>query len=113
MHEFVLSGRRQKALGVRTTDIAKRILDFGMYAPTIYFPLIVEEALMIEPTESEPKVAIDGFADVMRQIAREAETDPDLVRGAPYTTPVGRLDEARAARDLDVRWRPSARDSAS
>ncbi len=108
MHEFVLSGRRQKALGVRTTDIAKRILDFGMYAPTIYFPLIVEEALMIEPTESEPKAAIDRFAEVMRQIAREAESEPDVVRGAPHVTPVGRLDEARAARDLDVRWTPPA-----
>ncbi len=106
MHEFVLSGRRQKALGVRTTDIAKRILDFGMYAPTIYFPLIVEEALMIEPTESEPKDAIDAFVGVMQRIADEVETTPDVVRGAPHTTPVGRLDEARAARDLDVRWTP-------
>jgi glycine dehydrogenase subunit 2 len=109
MHEFVLSGRRQKAKGVKTTDIAKRILDFGMYAPTIYFPLIVEEALMIEPTESEPKEAIDAFADVMHRIAREVEEEPDTVRGAPHRTPVARLDEARAARDLDVRWKPPAR----
>jgi len=104
MHEFVLSGKLQKEKGVRTLDIAKRLLDYGFHAPTIYFPLIVEEALMIEPTETEPKEVLDRFADVMIQIAREAEEDPELVRGAPYTTPVSRLDEALAARRLNLRY---------
>ncbi|OGC94477.1 MAG: glycine dehydrogenase (aminomethyl-transferring) [candidate division Zixibacteria bacterium RBG_16_53_22] len=102
LHEFVLSGNRQKALGVKTLDIAKRILDFGIHAPTIYFPLIVPEALMIEPTESESKVSLDNFVEVMLQIADEAEKNPDLVKGAPYNTPVSRLDEAAAAREPDV-----------
>jgi glycine dehydrogenase subunit 2 len=102
LHEFVLSGNRQKALGVKTLDIAKRILDFGIHAPTVYFPLIVPEALMIEPTESESKASLDNFVEVMFQIADEAEKNPDLVKGAPYTTPVSRLDEATAAREPDV-----------
>jgi len=108
MHEFVLSGNRQKALGVRTTDIAKRLLDYGFYAPTVYFPLIVPEALMIEPTESETKRSLDRFADAMIAIAGEAESNPELVREAPHTTPVGRLDEARAARDLRLGYTPPA-----
>ncbi len=102
MHEFVLSGARQKKLGVRTFDISKRLLDFGVHSPTNYFPLIVPEALMIEPTETESKETLDYFALVMKQIAREVETDPDTVRNAPHTTPVRRLDEAGAARTLDV-----------
>jgi glycine dehydrogenase subunit 2 len=105
MHEFILSGNRQKALGVKTLDIAKRILDFGIHAPTVYFPLIVPEALMIEPTESESKASLDNFIEIMFQIADEAEKNPDIVRNAPYNTPVSRLDEASAARDPDVCYR--------
>ncbi|MCI0329711.1 MAG: aminomethyl-transferring glycine dehydrogenase subunit GcvPB [candidate division Zixibacteria bacterium] len=101
-HEFVLSGNRQKAQGVRTMDIAKRLLDFGVHAPTAYFPLIVPEALMIEPTETESRESLDYLADAFIQIAREVETDPEKVKKAPHTTPVGRLDEAKAARDLDI-----------
>jgi glycine dehydrogenase subunit 2 len=105
MHEFVLSGKKQKQqYGVTTMDIAKRLLDYGFYAPTIYFPLIVEEALMIEPTETENKQTLESFADVMIKIAREAETEPNLVKGAPYNTPVRRLDEVKAARQPDLRW---------
>jgi glycine dehydrogenase subunit 2 len=106
MHEFVLSGRRQKQNGVRTLDIAKRLMDYGFHPPTVYFPLIVDEALMIEPTETENKDTLDAFADALLRIADEAEQEPDLVRNAPYTTVVGRLDEARAARQPDLRWRP-------
>lgn len=105
-HEFVLSGARQKRLGVRTLDIAKRLLDYGIHAPTVYFPLIVDEAIMIEPTETEPKAVLDEFARVMIEIAREAEENPEVVQGAPHRTVVGRLDEARAAREPDVCWRP-------
>jgi len=105
MHEFVLSGARQKREnGVRTLDIAKRLLDYGYHPPTVYFPLLVEEAIMIEPTETEPLADLDAFADAMIAIAHEAATDPDTVKGAPYTTPVRRLDEARAARTPDLRW---------
>jgi len=104
-HEFVLSGSRQKAKGVRTLDIAKRLLDYGFHAPTVYFPLIVPEALMIEPTETEPKETLDGFIAAMRKIAQESEENPDLVRSAPHTTPVSRLDERKATKDLDVRWK--------
>ncbi len=105
MHEFVASGTRWKdEFGVRTLDIAKRMLDYGIHAPTIYFPLIVEEALMIEPTESESKESLDLFVDVMRAIYREAGEDPAVLTGAPHTTPIGRLDETRAARQPDLRW---------
>ena len=104
MHEFVASGKRQKAVGVRTLDIAKRLIDFGYHPPTIYFPLIVEEAIMIEPTETESKETLEGFAAAMRQIAREAEEDPELVRSAPHTRVVGRLDEVTAARKPVLRW---------
>ncbi len=104
-HEFVLSASRQKEHGVKALDIAKRLLDYGVHAPTIYFPLIVNEALMIEPTETESREALDHFIGVMKGIARESETDPEAVRGAPTATPVGRLDEARAAKDLDVTWK--------
>jgi glycine dehydrogenase subunit 2 len=105
MHEFVLSGRRQKAQhGVRTLDIAKRLLDFGIHPPTIYFPLIVDEAIMIEPTESESKATLDHFVAVMRQIARECQESPDLVRDSPRSQVVGRLDEVTAARRPILRW---------
>ena len=104
MHEFVLSGDWQKAKGVKTLDIAKRLLDYGFHAPTVYFPLIVHEALMVEPTETESKETLDAFADAMVAIAREVEENPDLVLQAPSTTPVSRLNEGQAARDLDVRY---------
>jgi glycine dehydrogenase subunit 2 len=105
MHECVLSARRQKRQGVSAMDIAKRLLDLGFYAPSTYFPLIVDEALMIEPTETESKQTLDAFCDAMIQIAREAEGDPAAVREAPLTTPVRRLDQTRAAREPALRWR--------
>ena len=104
MHEFVLSAARQKARGVRALDLAKRILDFGMHAPTTYFPLIVDEALMIEPTETETKASLDAFADALLTIDRETKEDPERVKRAPTQTPVKRLDEARAARKLTLTW---------
>ena len=106
MHECVLSARRQKKLGVTATDIAKRLLDLGFYAPSTYFPLIVEEALMIEPTETEAKETLDQFCDAMLQIAREAESNPAPIHDAPVTTPVRRLDQTKAAREPDLRWTP-------
>jgi glycine dehydrogenase subunit 2 len=106
MHEFVLSGRRQRKNGVRTMDIAKRLMDYGFHPPTVYFPLIVDEAMMIEPTETENKDTLDAFVVAMRAIAREAEESPELVTTAPSTTMVGRLDEVRAARVPDLRWHP-------
>ncbi len=105
LHEFVLSGINQKMLGVRTADIAKRMLDFGVHSPTVYFPLIVPEAIMIEPTETESKASLDNFIEIMLQIADEVEREPDLVRSAPHDTPVSRLDEAAAAREPDVCYR--------
>jgi glycine dehydrogenase subunit 2 len=106
-HEFVATARRQKEeSGVTALDVAKRILDFGMYAPTIYFPLIVHEALMIEPTETETRETLDYFISVMHQIAEESRTNPDIVKSAPHTTPVGRLDQALAARKPNLRWTP-------
>jgi glycine dehydrogenase subunit 2 len=104
MHEFVLSGApADKQLGIKTLDIAKRLLDFGMHPPTVYFPLLVDEALMIEPTETETRETLDAFADAIEQILAEAEDDPEIARNAPYTTPVRRLDEVKAARKPVVR----------
>ncbi|WP_227395167.1 aminomethyl-transferring glycine dehydrogenase subunit GcvPB [Jeotgalibacillus aurantiacus] len=103
-HEFVLSGKRQKKLGVRTLDIAKRLLDFGFHPPTIYFPLNVEECIMIEPTETESKETLDSFIDAMIQIAKEAEENPEIVQEAPHTTVISRLDETRAARQPILRY---------
>jgi glycine dehydrogenase subunit 2 len=104
-HEVVFSARRQKREhGVTALDVAKAILDAGIHPPTIYFPLIVEEALMVEPTETESRETLDRFIGVMRAIAERAASDPDAVRAAPRTTPVGRLDEATAARQPDLRW---------
>ena len=97
-HEFVLSGRRQKKLGVRTLDMAKRLLDFGYHPPTIYFPLNVEEGMMIEPTETESKETLDAFCDALIQIAKEVEENPEIVQNAPHTTVINRLDETKAAR---------------
>ncbi|WP_208558607.1 aminomethyl-transferring glycine dehydrogenase subunit GcvPB [Marinilactibacillus kalidii] len=101
-HEFVLSGLRQKKQGVRTLDIAKRLLDYGFYAPTVYFPLIVEECIMIEPTDTEAKETLDEFADAMIAIAKEVEEQPDLLHNAPTTQSVRRLDEVIAARKPKV-----------
>jgi glycine dehydrogenase subunit 2 len=106
MHEVVLSGKNIKqATGIRTLDIAKRLIDYGMHPPTVYFPLIVEEALMIEPTETESKETLDAFITAMKEIAREAHDDPDMLHTAPHSTEVSRLDEVRAAREPNLRWR--------
>jgi len=105
MHEFVLSGRRQRAQGVKTLDIAKRLLDYGYHPPTIYFPLVVEECMMIEPTETEDRATLEAFAAALVAIAREAAEQPEVVRAAPQNTPVSRIDEALAARKPDVRWK--------
>jgi glycine dehydrogenase subunit 2 len=104
MHECVLSARRQKKRGVSAMDIAKRLLDLGFYAPSTYFPLIIEEALMIEPTETESIQTLDAFCDAMIQIAREADEGPALIHEAPVTTPVRRLDQTKAAREPVLRW---------
>jgi len=85
-------------------DVAKRVIDLGFHPSTVYFPLVVEEAMMVEPTETESKETLDAFAEALLQAAREAETDPDLLHEAPVTTPVRRLDEAKAARELKLRW---------
>jgi len=104
MHEFVLSGApMKKALGLRTLDLAKRLLDFGYHPPTVYFPLVVEEALMIEPTETETRETLDAFAEVVAEILAEAAQDPEIARNAPYSTPVRRLDEAAAAKRPVIR----------
>ena len=105
LHEFVASGSRWKEeFGVRTLDIGKRLLDHGLHAPTIYFPLIVDEAFMVEPTETEPKESLDCFVATMKSIYQEAQTNPELLTEAPHVTPVGRLDEAGAARNPDLRY---------
>jgi glycine dehydrogenase subunit 2 len=104
-HEFVLSGSRQKKKGVRVLDIAKRLLDYGFHAPTVYFPLIVPEALMIEPTETESRQTLEQFAETMIKISKEAEEDPEKLHHAPYTTPIRRLNEVKAARELDICYR--------
>ena len=110
MHEAVFSADLQMQRGSSGLEIAKRLLDYGFHAPTMYFPLIVHEALMIEPTESETKETIDAFIQALIDIDREVTEDPDLVNNAPHTTPVARLDEAKAARQPDLRWQPEAAD---
>ena len=106
-HEFIITLRREaRALGVNTMYYAKRLLDYGFHAPTTYFPLLVPECLLIEPTESEDKDTLDAFIEALITIEEEAEADPDLVRGAPHTLPVKRLDDVRAARELDLAWKP-------
>jgi glycine dehydrogenase subunit 2 len=104
MHEFVATAKRFKRFGVRAMDIAKRVIDLGFHPSTVYFPLVVEEAMMVEPTETESKETLDAFAQALLQAAAEAESDPDLLHEAPVSTPVRRLDEARAARELKLRW---------
>jgi glycine dehydrogenase subunit 2 len=111
MHEFVISARRQKKEhGVRALDIAKGLIDRGIHPMTVYFPLIVDEAMMIEPTETESRETLDEFVAVMREFARLAETSPEVLHEAPVTAPVRRLDETRAARHLIARWNPPAKD---
>ncbi len=104
MHEVLFSGAKQKAQGAKTLDIAKRMIDYGYHPPTIYFPLVVDEALMIEPTESESKETLDAFCEAMLRIAEEAATHPELLREAPHSAPLRRLDEATAARKPILRW---------
>jgi glycine dehydrogenase subunit 2 len=104
MHEFVATAKRYRKSGVRAMDIAKRVIDLGFHPSTVYFPLVVEEAMMVEPTETESKETLDAFAQALLQAADEAESDPHLLHEAPVTTPVRRLDEARAARELKLRW---------
>jgi glycine cleavage system P protein (glycine dehydrogenase) subunit 2 len=107
MHEFVAEGRWEDAPGVRALDVAKRLMDFGFHPPTNYFPLIVHEALMIEPTETESVQVLDAFAEAMLKIAAEARSDPEVLHSAPHVTPVGRLDEVKAAKDLVLCCRPA------
>jgi glycine dehydrogenase subunit 2 len=106
MHEFVLSGNKQKERGVSTNHVAKRMLDFGVHSPTVYFPLVVPEAMMIEPTETESKQTLDRFVEIMMEIDRETKEDPQTVLNAPHNTPVAKLDEALAARKPNLRWQP-------
>ncbi len=103
-HEFVFDGLKDKSTGVTTMDVAKRLLDYGYHAPTIYFPLLFHESLMIEPTETESKETIDGFIAVMRTIAQEAKENPDLVKGAPHNTPIGRVDDVLAAKQAKLKY---------
>jgi glycine dehydrogenase subunit 2 len=107
MHEVVISDRQLKATGVTTLDVAKRLLDYGFHPPTVYFPLVVKGAMLIEPTETETKQTLDEFVDALKEIKREAETQPDLLKGAPHLTRLRRLDETRAARKPVLRWRPN------
>jgi glycine dehydrogenase subunit 2 len=107
MHECIFTDRIQHKNGVSTLDIAKRLLDYGFHPPTIYFPLVVSGALMIEPTETETPETLDAFVDAMLSIAQEAKENPDIVKTAPHSTPVSRLDEARAARKPVLRWEPT------
>jgi glycine dehydrogenase subunit 2 len=110
LHECVFSDRNLQDYDVHTLDVAKRLLDYGFYAPTIYFPLVVKGALMIEPTETESKPGLDAFVAAMREIARESEEEPQIVKTAPHTTPVRRVDEVGAARNLVLAWRPGKRE---
>jgi glycine dehydrogenase subunit 2 len=106
-HEFVAAAQSIRAsTGVRTIDIAKRLIDYGFHPPTVYFPLIVDECLLIEPTETESLETLDAFAEALLAVAAEAASDPELLRSAPHDAPVRRLDETTAARNPDLRWRP-------
>ena len=110
-HEFVFDGLKDKSTGVTTMDVAKRLLDYGYHAPTIYFPLLFHESLMIEPTENESKETLDGFIAVMRKIAEEAKTDLELVKSAPHTTPIGRVDDVLAAKHPVTTYRQMIKDT--
>ena len=108
-HEFIITlKRQQKELGITAMDFAKRLLDYGFHAPTTYFPLLVPECLLIEPNETETKEELDGFVEAMIKIQQEAENSPELLKEAPHTQPVRRLDEVRAAKQLDLTWKPAA-----
>jgi glycine dehydrogenase subunit 2 len=108
-HEFILTMKRQaRELEITAMDFAKRLLDYGFHAPTTYFPLLVPECLLIEPTETESKETLDAFIDAMARIQSEAEQEPEHVKGAPHTMPVRRLDDVRAAKQLDLTWKPKA-----
>jgi glycine dehydrogenase subunit 2 len=109
MHEFVLSGNKQKERGVSTNHIAKRMLDFKVHSPTVYFPLVVPEAMMIEPTETEAKQTLDEFVEIMLTIDKETKENPSVVLSAPQNTPVAKLDEALAARKPNLRWQPAGK----
>jgi glycine dehydrogenase subunit 2 len=107
-HEFIVTLKALKEkTGVTAMDVAKRLLDKGFHAPTTYFPLLVPECLLIEPTETESRETLDAFVAAMKEILDEAHSDPDLVRSAPHATPVRRLDDVKAARELDLRWTPA------
>jgi glycine dehydrogenase subunit 2 len=110
-HEFVFDGLKDKSTGVTTMDIAKRLLDYGYHAPTIYFPLLFHEAMMIEPTESESKETIDGFIRAMRTIAQEAIDNPEIVKTAPHNTPIGRVDDVLAAKHPILTYRKMIEDN--
>jgi glycine dehydrogenase subunit 2 len=112
MHEVIFSHKKQSATGVHTLDIAKRLIDYGFHPMTVYFPLVVEGAMLIEPTESVGRQDLDAFAEAMKDIAREAQENPEMVIGAPHTTRIGRLDEAAAARKPVLRWKPEVETSA-
>jgi glycine dehydrogenase subunit 2 len=101
----VFDGLKDKSTGVTTMDVAKRLLDYGYHAPTIYIPLLFHESLMVEPTENESKETLDAFISVMRRIAEEAKTDPEMVKSAPHNTPIGRVDDVLAAKHPIVTWR--------
>jgi glycine dehydrogenase subunit 2 len=104
-HEFIVTLKRQaRELDVTAMDFAKRLLDYGYHAPTTYFPLLVPECFLIEPTETEAPDALDGFVEAMVKIQAEAETNPEVIKTAPHSLPVRRLDDVRAARELDLRW---------
>ena len=105
MHEFVFDGLKDKSTGVTTMDVAKRLLDYGYHAPTIYFPLLFHEAMMIEPTENESKKTLDGFINIMHTIAREARETPQEVLEAPHNTPIGRVDDVLAAKEPILNYR--------
>ena len=108
-HEFIVTLKRQaRELNVTAMDFAKRLLDYGFHAPTTYFPLLVPECLLIEPTETESKETLDAFVTAMSQIQKEADQDPGRVTSAPHTMPARRLDDVRAAKQLDLRWKPTA-----
>ena len=108
-HEFIVTLKQEsRRYQVTAMDVAKRLLDFGFHAPTTYFPLLVPECLLIEPTETETKEELDHFCDAMTAIRREMEQDPEKLRSAPHTMPVRRLDDVRAVKQLDVAWKPSS-----
>jgi glycine dehydrogenase subunit 2 len=108
-HEFILTLKQEaKELGVSAMDFAKRLLDYGVHAPTTYFPLLVPECFLIEPTESEDKETLEQFIEAMVSIRKEAEDSPELVKGAPHTLPAKRLDDVKAARELDLVWKPAS-----